>query len=46
MSNPVELALVEKALKSGLGGCVEWHPKSEAQVRRSMALFGLTLEGT
>jgi hypothetical protein len=45
MSNPAEQALVEKALKSGLGGCVEWHPNSADLVRRNMKLFGLTPEG-
>ena len=27
MGDPDELALVVKAIKSGLGGCIEWHPK-------------------
>ncbi len=27
MGDPNELALVVKALRSGLGGCVEGHPK-------------------
>ena len=39
------LALVEKALKSGLGGCIEWHPKEAARVRRDLKLYGLTPEG-
>jgi hypothetical protein len=44
MSNPAELALVEKALTSRVDGCVLWHPKQAALVRRAMKLLGLTPE--
>ena len=45
MSNPAELALVEKALNGGVRGCVEWHPVEANRVRRELRLHGLTPEG-
>ena len=42
MSNPAELALVEKALKSGLGGCVEWDIDVVDRVETDLARYGLT----
>ncbi len=46
MGNPDELALVVKALQSGLGGCVEWHHESVDRVRQDSDLLvhGLTPE--
>ena len=44
MSNPVELALVRKAIESGLGGCVEWHPKIVDRVAVELARYRLTLK--
>ena len=45
MDNPDELALVVKALQSGLGGCVEWHPHEHDRIRREMKKHRLTPEG-
>ena len=45
MGNAEELALVEKALKSGLGGCVEWEPKEAERVRRELEHFDVLPEG-
>lgn len=44
MSDPDELALVVKAIKSGLGGCVEWNPDVVDRVRRELAPVGLNPE--
>jgi hypothetical protein len=45
MSNPAEKGIVEKALTSGVGGCVEWHPKEAQRVRKELAIYRLTPEG-
>jgi hypothetical protein len=45
MGDPDELALVVKAIKSGLGGCVEWLPQELERVRRDMDHHDLTPEG-
>ena len=45
MDDPDEKALVEKALKSGVVGCVIWHPKEAERVRKQLAHYGLTPEG-
>ncbi len=42
MSDPDERALVVKAIKSGLGGCVEWDPDVIDRIRRELGPFGLT----
>lgn len=42
MNAPDELALVVKALNSGLGGCVEWDHKAVDRVRDEMFAFGLS----
>jgi hypothetical protein len=44
MGNPEELALVVKALQSGLGGCVEWHHKEVDRIRQELIPYGLTPE--
>ncbi len=44
MSNPVELALVKKALALGLGGCVEWDAKVIDRVAADLDRYGLTLK--
>src|SRR4051794_40129372 len=44
MSKPEELALVEKAIRSKLGGCCEWHAKSASRGRSETNLQGLTPE--
>jgi hypothetical protein len=44
MGDPDELALVVKAIKSGLGGCVEWHHEVVDRIRREMFAFGLSPE--
>jgi hypothetical protein len=41
MGDPDELALVVKALKSGLGGCVEWHPDEIDRIGRDLAAVRL-----
>jgi hypothetical protein len=43
MSNPEELAMVVKAIKSGLGGCVEWHEREVDRIEVEMLRHGLTL---
>jgi hypothetical protein len=43
MSNAAELELVVKALKSGLGGCVEWDVNVIDRVRRELARHKLKL---
>jgi hypothetical protein len=43
MSNPAELALVEKALKSGLGGCVEWDEHEVDRIEEELSRYNLTL---
>jgi hypothetical protein len=45
MDDIEELALVEKAVLEGLGGCVEWDGKSADRVRENPDLRGLTPEG-
>jgi hypothetical protein len=40
MNDPDELALVEKALKCGLDGCVEWDHYVVDRVRRDLASIG------
>jgi hypothetical protein len=45
MSDPDELALVQKALACGISGCVEWEPKEAERVRNDRYLHGLTPEG-
>ncbi len=45
MGNADELALVGKALKSGLGGCVEWDPIEADRVRGEIHNFDLSPEG-
>lgn len=42
MGDPGELALVMKALKSGLDGCVEWHHEVVDRVRQELLALGLT----
>ena len=44
MGDPDELTLVVKALKSGLGGCVEWAPEAFDRVQREMLEFRLSLD--
>jgi hypothetical protein len=44
MLDPCEHALVVKALRDGLGGCVEWHEKGANLVRGDPDLQGLTPE--
>ena len=43
MSDPAELALVVKALQSGLGGCVEWNVTVTDRLKAELAPHGLTL---
>jgi hypothetical protein len=43
MSNAAELALVRKAIESGLGGCVEWEVRVMDRVAADLARHGLTL---
>jgi hypothetical protein len=43
MSNPTELALVRKALVSGLGGCVEWDARVVDRVAADLDRHGLNL---
>ena len=43
MSNPADLALVVKAVHSGLGGCVEWDVKVTARLKPELALHELTI---
>ena len=43
MSNQEELDLVMTAIKSGLGGCVEWEPKAADKVEVELARHNLTL---
>jgi hypothetical protein len=44
MSNPTELALVQKALILGLGGCVEWDVQVVDRVKAVLARHRLTLD--
>ena len=44
MPDPLELALVEKALKCGVMGCVEWVPEEADRLRSDRYLQGLTPE--
>ncbi len=44
MSDLSDLALVEKALKCKVTGCVEWHHKCAARVRGDRSLEGLSPE--
>src|SRR6266852_4092874 len=43
MSDPAELDLVVKAIKSGLDGCVEWDVKVVNRLRQQLAPFSLKL---
>jgi hypothetical protein len=43
MSNPDELALVVKAIKSGLGGCVEWDDTVIDRLTNDLARYRLKL---
>ena len=45
MGDPDELALVVKALNSGLGGCVEWHHEVVERIRREMLAVRLSPPG-
>jgi hypothetical protein len=45
MDDAEELALVERAVLEGLGGCIEWDGKSAERVRQNPELRGLTPEG-
>jgi hypothetical protein len=44
MSDPDELALVIKAINSGLGGCIEWDHTVVDRIRRDLASIGLNPE--
>ena len=44
MEDPWELELVQKALRDGLGGCVEWDDKGASLVRGDPDLRELTPE--
>jgi hypothetical protein len=43
MSNPTELALVRKAIVSGLGGCVEWDARVIDRLAAELDQHGLKL---
>lgn len=45
MGNPDEFALVEKAIKSGVGGCVEWAPIEAERILEEMEDFELSPAG-
>jgi hypothetical protein len=44
MNNPAELALVYKAIKSGVTGCYEWDDREADRLRGETSLQGLTPE--
>lgn len=43
MSNPVELELAIKAIKSGIDGCVEWDNDEVDRIEKELLGYGLDL---